>query len=74
MSGKRRPSANILQQFGDRVRAKRLSLGLSQEELAGEAALDRTYIGGIERGRRNVALLNVKRIADALGVPMRELF
>jgi transcriptional regulator with XRE-family HTH domain len=54
--------------FGKRVRALRGKRGWSQEKLAEEAELDRTYIGGIERGERNVALLNICRLAKALGV------
>ena len=54
--------------FGKRVRQLRTKRGWSQEELAHRAGLDRTYIGGIERGERNVALLNICRIAESLGV------
>ena len=60
--------------FGERVRELRKVKGLSQEALALACDLDRTYIGGIERGERNVSLINIQRIADALGVPVRELF
>lgn len=58
----------ILRAFGRVVRRYRMELGLSQERLAAVAGLDRTYIGGIERGERNVALLNIIRIAKALRV------
>jgi len=57
-----------LKRFGARVREERERLGISQEELADRAALHRTYIGGVERGERNLGLLNVIRIARALGV------
>ena len=67
-------STEILLKFGARVRQLRGKRGWSQEELAAEAGLDRTYIGGIERGERNVALINVAKIAQALRVPLRELF
>ena len=60
--------------FGQRVRELRAEKGLSQEGLAEACDLDRTYIGGIERGERNVSLLNIKKIADALGVPVKDLF
>jgi transcriptional regulator with XRE-family HTH domain len=60
--------------FGERVREIRLKKGLSQERLADLAKIDRTYIGGIERGERNIGVKNVHRIADALGVPAAELF
>ncbi len=53
--------------FGQRVRARREALGYSQEELAEMAHLHRTYIGSVERGERNVSILNICRIAEALG-------
>jgi transcriptional regulator with XRE-family HTH domain len=60
--------------FGDRVRELRRRKGISQEALADLAGLHRTYLGGIERGERNPDLVNIGRIADALGVPLAELF
>ena len=65
---------DVLKSFGERVRGIRTLKGLSQEELARLASIDRTYIGGIERGERNAGIKNVWRIADALGVPAAELF
>jgi transcriptional regulator with XRE-family HTH domain len=65
---------NILDRFGAIVRKKRTALGFSQEDLAAAAGLDRTYIGGVERGKRNISLLNIKKIADALEVRLRDLF
>lgn len=65
---------NVLKAFGIRVREIRTQKGLSQEELARLAKIDRTYIGGIERGERNAGIKNVWRIADALDVPAAELF
>jgi transcriptional regulator with XRE-family HTH domain len=64
---------DVLQKFGQRVREKRTALGLSQEAFADKAHLDRTYISGIERGKRNVALRNIGAIAKALGVTISEL-
>jgi transcriptional regulator with XRE-family HTH domain len=52
--------------FGNKVRLLRHQQGLSQEQLADLSNLHRTYIGGIERGERNVSLLNLIRIAQAL--------
>ncbi|MBI3462985.1 MAG: helix-turn-helix transcriptional regulator [Planctomycetes bacterium] len=60
--------------FGMRVRAFRENAGLSQEQLAERAQIHRTYIGGIERGERNVGLKNILRIAGALGVAPAQLF
>jgi transcriptional regulator with XRE-family HTH domain len=66
-------SQTPLQHFGSRVRAERERLGLSQEELALRADLHRTYVGSVERGERNISLLNLLRIARALGVSPADL-
>ena len=60
--------------FGLRVRELRKEMGFSQERLASVAGLDRSYLGGVERGSRNVSLKNIVEIARALGVPPAELF
>jgi transcriptional regulator with XRE-family HTH domain len=60
--------------FGKAVRKRRKGLGVSQEEFADMCGLDRTYIGGIERGERNVALVNIEKIARALRLSLWELF
>ena len=60
--------------FGARVRYLRLAAGLSQEELAHVSKLDRTYVGGIERGERNPSLKNILRLAAALKVSPELLF
>ena len=72
--GKRRPVPDIRERFGDAVRARREELELTQEELAGRAKIHRTYLSDIERGFRNVSLINIECLAMALGVPMAELF
>ncbi len=59
--------------FGENVRKLRLSLGLSQEELAEKANLHRNYIGGIERGERNLGLINLVELARALSVKPAKL-
>lgn len=71
--GKRRET-QIQKHFGERVRELRKQKGLSQEALALGCDLDRTYIGGVERGERNISLINIYKIAEALGVNARELF
>ncbi len=63
----------IKQEFGRRVRSERKKKGLSQEALALACDLDRTYIGGIERGERNISLINMHKIADGLGVTLEDL-
>jgi transcriptional regulator with XRE-family HTH domain len=65
---------DIRMRFGKRVRALRRATGLSQEAFADSCGLDRTYIGGIERGQRNVSLVNIAKIAAALNVPAVNLF
>ena len=60
--------------FGIRVRELRTERGLSQERLAELAKLHRNYIGGVERGERNVALENIVRLAKALSISPRDLF
>ncbi|MCS7466304.1 helix-turn-helix transcriptional regulator [Stieleria sp. ICT_E10.1] len=64
----------ILEKVGRRVRELREAKGWSQEELGFRSDLHRNYIGGIERGERNVALLNLEKLAKALGVHPRDLF
>lgn len=60
--------------FGERVRNLRLELGLTQEALAARAGLHSTYVGGIERGERNVGFDNIVKLARALGVHPAALF
>ena len=60
--------------FGRRVRELRKGRGFSQEELAHRAGMHYTYVGGIERGERNPALVNIGALAAALGVSLAELF
>ncbi len=59
--------------LGKNVRRLRQKRGLTQEQLAFEAEIDLTYVGGIERGKRNPSLLVMARIAGALSVPLRKL-
>jgi len=64
---------SALKKLGENVREKREKRELSQEGLAEAADLDRTYIGGIERGERNPTILSAIRIAKALRTPVSEL-
>jgi transcriptional regulator with XRE-family HTH domain len=64
---------DVLLRFGQRVRERRTALGLSQEAFADKCKLDRTYISGIERGKRNLSLRNIEAIANALGLTIAEL-
>ena len=59
---------------GKRVKELRNKLGLSQEELADYAELDRTYIPSVERGRRNISIVNIEKLASALKVSLKEFF
>ena len=60
--------------FGKRIRELRKRRGWSQEEFALHVGLDRSYVGGVERGERNISLENIGLIAAGLGVPTSKLF
>ena len=64
---------DILKRFGVRIRELRQEKGLSQEKFAAKCGLDRTYVGSVERGERNIALKNIEKIAKALGKSIAEL-
>jgi transcriptional regulator with XRE-family HTH domain len=65
---------NIRVRFGKALRQRRNKLGVSQEAFADMCQLDRTYIGGIELGERNVALVNIEKLAKTLRISISELF
>jgi len=65
--------SEILKKFGERVRQLRKQKDISQEELAHRADLHRTYIGMIERAEKNITLLNIQKIANALEVEISDL-
>ncbi len=65
--------SEILVKFGERVREIRIQKGLSQENLAHIADVHRTYIGMIERAEKNITLVNIKKIANALNVKIKDL-
>ncbi|WP_049855395.1 helix-turn-helix domain-containing protein [Dickeya fangzhongdai] len=73
VSGKNDP-AHTLPLLGQTIRQRRELLGLSQENLASATGIDRSHMGRIERGERNVTLLNLLRIADALEWSLEQLF
>lgn len=62
------PASDALLTFGDRVRARRRELDLSQEALADRAGLHWTFVGQVERGRRNLSLHNLLKLAGALDI------
>lgn len=63
----------LLEKFGEKVREERLKRGFSQEELAAKAGVHRTYIGMIERGEKNITLINIKKVAKALDLAIDKL-
>lgn len=65
---------DFLNELGKKIRVFRADKGWSQERLGFKSNLDRTYIGGIERGEENPSILVLKKIADAFEVPMEKLF
>jgi DNA-binding XRE family transcriptional regulator len=71
---KRAVKPDIRGRFGFAVKDRREELGLTQEDLAEKAGLHRTYVSDIERGTRNLSLLNIERVADALDLAISKLF
>jgi transcriptional regulator with XRE-family HTH domain len=65
--------SDVAVRFGKRLREVREEAGISQEKLAELATLHRTYVSSVERGKRNISIENIERLAIALGVSMREL-
>jgi len=71
---KRRARADIRERFGFAVKVRREELGCTQEELAHRAGIHRTYLSDVERGGRNLSLVNIERLALALKLPISGLF
>ena len=67
------PGEPTLIQFGQQVRLLRREAKLSQEQLADHAEIHRTYLSGVERGERNISILNLTRLAKALNVTLSQL-
>jgi len=63
---------DVTQVFANNIKRIRLAKGISQEALADLAGLHRTYVGAVERGERNITLLNANRIAEALGARLSD--
>jgi transcriptional regulator with XRE-family HTH domain len=70
----KRAKPDIRERFGFAVKDRREVLGLTQEELAERAGIHRTYLSDIERGTRNISLLNIERLSSALSMTISELF
>lgn len=64
----------ITVELGKRIRELRTRIGLSQEKFALKIGMDRTYFASVEAGKRNIAICNIKKIADGLKVTLSELF
>lgn len=65
--------SDVFVRFGQKLRKVRKEKGVSQEKLADLAGLHRTYVSSVERGERNISLLNIEKLADALGVTLAKL-
>jgi len=63
----------ILARFGRKLRTIRTEKGISQEELAQRSGLHRTYVSSVERGERNISLVNIAKLAGALGIKLPDL-
>lgn len=64
----------IQEDVGNRIKEYRNKRGISQESLAHETGLDRTYITSVERGKRNISIVNLEKITKALNVKLSEFF
>lgn len=64
----------ITKELGNRIRKLRKNTGLSQEKFALKIGMDRTYYASVENGRRNISILNIKKIADGFSISISELF
>jgi transcriptional regulator with XRE-family HTH domain len=69
----RKPPADPRARLGKALKKLRLAAGMSQEELAAVAGIHRNYAGAVERGEKNIALLNLTKIAGALQIPLSRL-
>jgi len=65
---------DIKQKYAKRLRSLRKEAGISQEELAFRAKLDRTYVSSVENGKRNISIVNIEKIAKALGISVSDFF
>ncbi len=65
---------DIKETLGKRIKFLRNQIGISQEELADKAEIDRTYITSVECGKRNISIVNIEKISKALGVTLSMLF
>ena len=64
----------ITQEFGKRIRELRKKLGLSQEKFSLKIDMDRTYYASVENGKRNITIMNIKKIADGFSISISDLF
>ena len=72
--GKRHAKPDVRERFGSAVKFRREELGLTQEGLAEKAGIHRTYLSDVERGTRNVSLVNIEKLAASLAISVSELF
>jgi transcriptional regulator with XRE-family HTH domain len=65
---------DIKQKIGKRIKELRALKGFSQEELAARADIDRTYVNSVENGKRNISIVNIEKLVNALGLSFQEFF
>ena len=64
----------ITKRLGNRIKELRIQTGLSQEKFALKIEMDRTYFASVEAGKRNISIINIKKISDGLGISLSKLF